>query len=168
MRLHRSQCKSAFHDAAGFTLLELMVVIVFIAILVSFIVPSININSGRQLSDAAERMVLLINLAQQEAVLSSRIWQVVFDGDEDSYTFQQYSGVEFDDVTMRPLSGKHRVEDVSLNELELNGQIMSSNSGEVYLFPTGEQDPFRLVLKSGPHKYMVAMNPVGPAWMEEL
>ena len=59
----------------GLTLLELMVVLFIIGVLITFTVPAFIGNRSRLLNDTADRLVLLINQARQEAVLSSRIWQ---------------------------------------------------------------------------------------------
>jgi len=153
--------------ARGFTLLELLVVIVIVAVLAVLVVPNLASNPGRDAADAAERMVLLINQAQQEAVLTSRVWQIVFDPEDNNYFFQRLAGSEFEDVTLSPFAGKQMTPTVQLDELEINGEVISSAS-EVYLFPTGEQDAFRLVLKGNDVEYSIAMGPVGPAQLEKL
>src|SRR5690606_19893345 len=107
-------------------------------------------------------LVLLVNQAQQEAVLSSRIWLIVIDPDTDSYRFMRSSGPDFEELTLSPFSGEHSMPTVSLEQLEINGESISTVA-EVYLFPTGEQDAFRVLLKSGDQQHAVAMGPIGPA-----
>jgi hypothetical protein len=56
---------------------------------------------------------------------------------------------------------------VSLNQLEINGEVRA-DAGEVYLFPTGEQDAFRLIIQGEQQQFVVVMGPVGEAGVEKL
>jgi type II secretion system protein H len=151
----------------GFTLLELLVVIVILSVMVSILIPSLG-TRNRNTINAAESLVLMINMAQQEAIMTSRVWQMVFDTNDMHYRFQQLGNVEFEDITTRPLAGDHNLAPALLDELEINGQLIKTETAELYLYPTGEQDSLRLVLKSDDAKYAIAMGPVGPAELERL
>jgi type II secretion system protein H len=152
---------------SGFTLLELLVVIVIISVMVGMLLPSLG-NNNRRVLDASERMVLLINMAQQEAILTSRVWQFVFNTRDNAYQFQKLGAIEFEDVFSKPLAGIHELEIMTVDNLEINGQSITSDSAEVYLYPTGEQDTLRLIFKAGQDKYQIAMGAIGPAWVEKL
>lgn len=160
---HSAQVK----PCSGFTLLELLAVIVIISVLASMVVPMLGNNSNRDAANAANRMVLLINQAREEAVMSATIWQVILDPVEHNYRFLQIAGNEFVEVTMQPFAGNHQIPAVTLDKLEINGQFLSV-PGEIYLFPTGEQDSFRLVLQGEQREFVVAMGPVGAAGVLEL
>ena len=151
----------------GFTLLELLVVIVIISVMAGLLIPSL-VNNNRQPINSAEELVLLINMAQHEAIMSSRVWQLVFETEQDQYRFQQLGGAEFEEVTIKPLAGIHPMDYVALEDLEINGQSISSDIAEVYLYPTGEQDSLRLVFTSGINQYVIAMGVIGPARLEEM
>ncbi len=140
---------------------------VIVVILASLVVPRLHPNLDREANASAERMVLLINQAREEAVMSSRVWQVVFEPDEQSYRFLQYVGNEFIDVSLQPFAGVQQLENVSLNQLEINGEVRA-DTGEVYLFPTGEQDAFRLIVQGEQQQFVVVMGPVGEAGVEKL
>jgi general secretion pathway protein H len=55
---------------AGFTLLEIMVVLVLIGIITSFAVLSIGGGPGERLANEAQRLAALVELHQQEAILN--------------------------------------------------------------------------------------------------
>ena len=99
--------------------------------------------------------------------MSAQVWQVILDPVEHNYRFLQSAGDKFVDVTTQSFAGEHKFTTVTLDKLEINGQILSV-AGEIYLFPTGEQDSFRLVLQGEQREYVVAMGPVGEAGVVEL
>ncbi|MBT8143221.1 MAG: type II secretion system minor pseudopilin GspH [Gammaproteobacteria bacterium] len=74
--------------SAGVTLLEIMVVVVIIAVLISISVVSLGDNSARVLSEEARRLQTLVRLALDEATLQGR--EVGIAIDEESYQFQVY------------------------------------------------------------------------------
>lgn len=83
---------------AGFTLLEIMVVVVLIAISVTFAV----VNLERDTDDVAElearRFAQLIEHARDESILSGRPYAVQVDPIAGGYTFLQY-GNEWSEIT---------------------------------------------------------------------
>jgi general secretion pathway protein H len=75
--------------SAGFTLLEIMVVIALIGIITSFAVISIRGNTvAEQLETEARRLAALIELNRQEAIMLSRQRGVRFN--QHGYTFVQF------------------------------------------------------------------------------
>lgn len=72
----------------GFTLLEIMVVIVIIAVIVSLAVISLGDNAGRRLDEEARRVRTLVRLAADEAVLQGQEIGVAITAD--GYEFQVY------------------------------------------------------------------------------
>ncbi|MFA9462051.1 GspH/FimT family protein [Thiohalorhabdus methylotrophus] len=149
----------------GFTLLELLVVVALVAIMMGLVVPSLGLSTGRSLSEAADRMVLLVNRARQEAVLSTRTWRVVLEPEEGSYRFQKRRGQEFDQAKESPFAAVRRDPGLRWEKLVING-APASGSGEVYLYPSGEQDTFRLTLRNGDKRRTVVLGPVGRARVE--
>jgi type II secretion system protein H len=147
----------------GFTLLELLVVLTIVGILAGLVVPSLRGTEGRRLHTQAEQMVLLVNRARQEAVLSSRIWRLVLEPAEGRYRFQrQGADGEFAAPEGGLFDRPYRTEGVDWRALSINGQTALSD-GEVLLFPTGEQDSFRLTLGAGGRTRTVRLQIVGPA-----
>lgn len=69
---------AARRASAGFTLLEVMVVLVLIGIITSFAVLSIGGGTGQRLAEEAQRLARLIELHQQEAILSGELRGIRF------------------------------------------------------------------------------------------
>jgi len=64
---------AARHRSAGFTLLELLMVILVVGILSSVVLLNINLGGPeRQLPEEAERLSALLALASDEAVMENR------------------------------------------------------------------------------------------------
>ena len=79
--------------SSGFTLIEILVVIVIIGIVMSIAMLSITLVGGdNQLRDEARRIISLVEVAQDEALLQGREFGLEFM--QGSYRF-----VEFDPLT---------------------------------------------------------------------
>ena len=82
-------CNLSFSRAHGFTLLELMIVIVIIAILFSFATLTIRSSSPEDsIKEEAQRLHRLIQLALEEAVLKNTEYGIEFQ--TNSYRFLSY------------------------------------------------------------------------------
>ena len=147
--------------APGFTLLELLAVIMVISVLLSLVLPGLDGMRGRDLADTATRLALVINHARQEAMLSSRAWRLEIDPEENTFRFQQRSGTGFIQLSEPPFTEIRLNPDIRVVELEIKGQPVTE-TGQVYLFPTGGQDAFSLTLGGGDNRRVLSMGPLGP------
>ena len=141
-------------------------VITIIAVLAGMVVPSIGGSDARRLGDAARELVLLTNRARQEATLGMRIWRLVAEPGKGRYYFEKRQGGDFVRPRQSPFAGDRRTPGVEWDQLTINGQ-RASGGGEVYLYPTGEQDTLDLILRTGERVRAVVMDPVGRARVEK-
>lgn len=90
---------------AGFTLLEMMVVVALIAISATFAVINLDRNNDDVAQLEARRFAQLVEHARDESILSGRPYAVQVDPVARSYTFLQFGGewtqVDNDDVFRR-------------------------------------------------------------------
>ncbi|MDQ6965768.1 MAG: GspH/FimT family pseudopilin, partial [Mariprofundaceae bacterium] len=73
-------------QSRGFTLLELMLVLVVMAVVASFVLPNLFQPAGASLDDSARRMVRMLHLAAEEAQL--RGTSLRFNAKSDRYNFE--------------------------------------------------------------------------------
>jgi prepilin-type N-terminal cleavage/methylation domain-containing protein len=72
----------------GFTLLEVLAVLMIGALLMSFMVPNLSALNARALSDQADALVAKIDLARQRAVVTGVTHRLVVNLDEGAYALE--------------------------------------------------------------------------------
>jgi general secretion pathway protein H len=140
----------------GFTLVELLVVIVIIATLVSLIAVRLSPDARQGLREEAVRLAALLGHARDEAIATGAplAWQRTDAG----YQFLQRGS----DRTWQPIMNG----DASLRARALPAGVSvaaietatSATGGTptIVLSPTGLADPFRITLALGEHRVQVA------------
>ncbi len=141
------------HSACGFTLLELMVVIVIVGIVLSFMTLSAGSDKrAEQLEREAQRIVALLQLASDEAVMRSE--QLALRVGETNYEFMildndQWVALE-DDHALRarelPAGIELRLELQDNPPPELSSE--DSDQPQVFLLSSGEMTPFVLIVSA--------------------
>jgi general secretion pathway protein H len=137
----------------GFTLLELMVVLVIIGVLLSFVGLSTGGDSrAEQLQREATRLIALIDMASEQAVLRSEQLAVRF-GDTD-YEFMllqagKWAALQDDGI----LRARELPKGIELRlELEENPppglQAEDAEAPQVFLLSSGEMTPFTLTFSA--------------------
>jgi general secretion pathway protein H len=146
----------------GFTLIELMVVLVIVAVLAGLVVVGGGDTPARKLQREAQGLATLLNLAADEAVMQGAELGLFID--DDGYHFlmlDQESGL-WQEIERRPLQ-RHEFSQRYEVEFELDGERMgpqlqqrlqqlARRGGEaaaplLLLLSSGEVTPFRLTLR---------------------
>ena len=172
----------------GFTLIEIMVVVVIAAVMVSLVGIRINRDNDRIASLEANRFMAILNEVRDEALLTGRVYALQFNQFERSYQFytnpsawQEIKGdrlfrerkfpegitfeVDIEDIKNddEPESEDAGDAAVSDGENEENAGEDASGSGinlsnYILISPVEELTPFSLVLIGDDYRYQVALN----------
>ncbi len=143
------------HSQRGFTLLELLLVILIIGIILSFAALSIGRGNERVAEDEMKRLAGLIELAAQEATLGSHDTLIQFNGNKYEFLIFQdnkWKPMAHDD-TFRPRTLPEeflltiRIEDEPVNLGPQESQETENILPRIYLLSSGEITPFQLTLK---------------------
>lgn len=134
----------------GFTLVEMMVVLLLIGIILAMITLPFGDDDGSVVRDESERLALLLQTAQQEAVLAGQIIAVRVD--ENGYQFFQLNEKNefqpWEQELWRPRTWSPGV--------AIAGTAMErETNGEIVLLPTGEMTAFSLTLFRGKARWRI-------------
>lgn len=133
----------------GFTLIEIVVVIVIIAVLVNFAVLSFSRVAGSSpLQEESNRLHTLLRMASEEALLRSRLIGV--DVTEEGYAFLrldkgEWKPLEDDLFRSRELPDELHL---SIATTQPPGDDEEKRTPEIILLNSGEMTPFELKISS--------------------
>lgn len=155
-----------YPGAGGFTLLEILVVIVIISIVISFASMSFD-TDPEKLDHEGKRLIALMKLASEEAIMNSREYRVVFTAD--SYAFAKLAGGEWrkfaDGVfRARELPGEFSLDLTLGNEpvkLDMDNGEKSKSPAAIMFLSSGEVTPFELVIRNSSGKEITISNQSG-------
>jgi general secretion pathway protein H len=135
----------------GFTLIEVMVVVVIIGILINFTVLSLRSHSpADQLNEESQRLKSLIEIASEEALLRSSLIGV--DISETGYGFLRLEEETWQPVNDTLLRNRELPEEVSISltlaQPPSDDDDEEKRTPEIILLNSGEITPFDLKISS--------------------
>ncbi|KAB7622992.1 type II secretion system minor pseudopilin GspH [Alkalilimnicola sp. S0819] len=143
----------------GFTLMEVMVVLVLIGIITSMAVIGFGGGRADSLQEESRRLAVLMQLASEEAILTARPLGLRFD--EEGYRFLQYEEQRWRVLEEDPQLRPRALPEFLRLELLLEGQsaepaglLAQGEEDEDRLLPeilfmeTGELTPFELLIRA--------------------
>jgi len=132
---------------AGFTLIEIMVVLLIITITIGMVGINLQRGDNNLVQEEADRIVILLQAAREEAILQGQVFAVQFN--TDGYRFLRLNNkgklelIEKDDV----LSPRSLPDGVTLS-FTMDGAVADTEAGLI-LDPSGSFIPFVLTLRAG-------------------
>ncbi len=148
-RVGDAQNRLARRCSRGFTLLEILVVVLIISIVAGLATLAIRENPERRLETEVQRIAALLRLASQEAVLQSRETAIEFESN--GYRFLVLENGEWlqaDDNVFRPRTLPDDMEfEIVIEGERLDFGAQRRRDPRVYLLSGGEMTPFELDLR---------------------
>ncbi|MEN8214818.1 MAG: type II secretion system minor pseudopilin GspH [Pseudomonadota bacterium] len=131
----------------GFTLIEIMVVMIIIGVILSFATLSIGGGLAQNLEQEAQRLASLLKLASQEAIMQSKEMGVSFK--TEGYRFHVLQKQEWQTITARDDIFRPRSLPLGMQiEIRLDGESIeagTNNTPQLLLLSSGEMTPFEVI-----------------------
>lgn len=156
----RSGIRTRIDGAAGFTLIEIGLVLLIISVIVALVVPRFRDQSSAELMSQARRMAITFRYLQDQAVLNGRVYRLNFDLDQQRYfvtsaeegdelggSFAKDSGTLTKDVAL-PASMQIADVDVPM----ISGKLYEGLSFTQF-YPDGSVEPTVVHLDNGQQVY---------------
>ncbi len=184
----RASGKPCWPGSKGFTLLEILAVVFIVAMMLTVAVQSLTPNQNKLLEQESERILALMKLVQEEAILNAQ--EMAFVVNEKGYGFQTFSAegwqaLEDDNLLRdRTLPEQIRMDMNIMGEemaLSLSETVVSLESDDdeekkdnvrarVLFLSSGEMTPFELFLhfESDEDGYTIEGNEMGALSLKTL
>lgn len=132
------------YKSKGFTLIEVMVVVVIMSIMVGTVMLTFPDRNKDLLKEDAERFTTLVSLAQDEAILQSRDLAIAIN--EDGYEFFSRENTSWLPFAEEPFSPR-LLSGLVTSELYLEGvdvklQSQQKTKPQIVIYSSGEITPF--------------------------
>lgn len=143
----------------GFTLVEIMVVMVIIGITLGIVSLNAIPSPQQNLQTEAQRLALLLQLARDEAIVRNRL--VAFEAEPDRYRFMVRNETRWDPVTRDDLLRERNFKSAPLTLLLDPPGAGSANPLRITFGREPVDKPFVLTLVSGDTRVAIRADGVG-------
>jgi general secretion pathway protein H len=148
-----------YHAQSGFTLIEMLVVVVIIGIVISSVTLSIHTQDrGEQMETEMQRIQALLKMAREEAVMQDE--DIALKVGENSYSFEVLGEKGWEPITDDQIFRERKIVDgtelaLKVDNLEINFGQQQAAAGEdkippprIFILSSGEIMPFELILRT--------------------
>jgi general secretion pathway protein H len=156
---------SSLRKASGFTLVELMVVMVIIGLTLGLATLNAIPSPRQDLQKEAQRLALLLQLARDEAIVRNRL--VAFEADPEHYRFYVRNETRWEPVTGDDLLRERNFKNAPLQLLLEPAGAGSSNPLRITFGREPVDKPFVLTLVAGDNSIGIRADGVGHFTVEQ-
>lgn len=158
---------------AGFTLIEIMLVVLLIGITITFVNLNLDPDPGQIVRREADRMAVLLRQLGDESILRGRAMAMHVDTASGRYRFEVLEGGEWKAVNNDDLFHSRRIRQPVRAELSVepgaseaplededrdNEDDVADGRSRVVVDPLGEITPFTLALAADGHRVIVGLD----------
>lgn len=143
------------HTHLGFTLIEVVVVMLLLAIIAATVGLNLAKDPASEVREEAERLAILINIAKDQAILEGRFYGILFDETGYEFTRLNFEGelkIINDDTLLRKreFSG-----DVQLAGISIDGKSTEIDGSGFLVTPIGQHPTFIVSLSHNDNHWQV-------------
>lgn len=152
-RTHVARIRDSLSASRGFTLIELVVVVLLLSIIVSMVAVNLAADDTSEVRDEADRLALLLNAAQQDAILDGQVLALALE--ERGYHFLRLN----DAGTLAPiirdelLRPRELAPGIEISAIEIAGNEQEQRA--ILLQPSGELEDFAITLSKGTARWQI-------------
>ena len=138
----------------GFTLIELVVVVLLLSIIIGMVAINLGTDDTSEVRDEADRLALLMNAAQQDAILDGQVLALTLE--EGGYHFLRLN----DAGTLAPiirdelLRPRELAPGITVSAIEIAGNEQQEQRA-ILLQPSGEMEDFSITLSKGTARWQI-------------
>jgi prepilin-type N-terminal cleavage/methylation domain-containing protein len=157
--------RAALGGSAGFTLLEISLVLLIMAVMLTLTLPRLRDPGRAELMAQSKRLVNIFRLLRSEAVLNGYAYRLNYDLNAQRYWVTADESADLGDFVreLGPLArGTQLKEPVGIADIVLPTLAGKVNQGQIYtvFYPDGSVDPTVIHLATPREAYTLWLNPM--------
>jgi general secretion pathway protein H len=133
----------------GFTLLEILIVLVIVALMSAVVVLNVGVTTYAGFMSGANKVASTLELLDDEAVYTNSIIICIVNN-KGRLSCQSYKDGEWSDLSLTRVSSWGWPHNIKIKRVYVNGGLLKEND-KIRFFASGDENPMSLELTDGVH-----------------